>query len=232
MIRWAILGCGKIARKFAADLKFVSNAGLVAVAARDVASAQQFGAEFSVPRCYGSYEDLVQDREIDVVYIATPHSHHYEHTLLCLSHDKAVLCEKAFAINHRQASEMISIARTKKLFLMEAFWTRFLPHYQIVREYIDGNKLGNIQYLYAEFGFKPTPPVSPRLYDLQLGGGSLLDIGVYPVFLTLDVLGKPDHITSYMKKTPSGADEHCSIQFRYNHGAVANMVSKIGRAHV
>lgn len=225
MIRWGILGCGKIARKFAADLSHVKNAELVAVASREAEKAQAFAQELGVPGFYGSYEALVQDPAVDVIYIATPHSHHCDHTLLCLNHGKAVLCEKAFAVNYREAAEMISLAKEKKVFLMEAFWTRFLPHYQLVKKMIGENKLGKLHYLYSEFGFKPAPPISPRLYDLTLGGGSLLDIGVYPVFLALDILGKPDSIQASMVADASCADQQCSIEFRYTNGAIAKLFS-------
>lgn len=224
-IRWGILGCGKIARKFAADLKYVKNAELGAVASREAKKAQAFAKEFDTQTYYGSYEALVQDPQVDAIYIATPHSHHYEHTLLCINHSKAVLCEKAFSINAREASQMIQLAKQKKVFLMEAFWTRFLPHYQTVKKMIGENRLGKIHYLYSEFGFKPAPPISPRLYDLALGGGSLLDIGVYPVFLALDILGKPDSIQASMVADASGADQQCSIEFRYTDGAIAKLFS-------
>lgn len=224
-VRWGILGCGKIARKFAADLKWVQQAQLVAVAAREQEKALAFAKEFNVVFSFGSYEALAQSTEVDVIYIATPHSHHYQHTLLCLQNNKAVLCEKAFAINAREASEMIALAQQRRVFLMEAFWTRFLPHYQLVKKMLAEGTLGKLRYLYAEFGFKPTPPVSPRLYDLQLGGGSLLDIGVYPVFLALDVLGKPDEISARMTASATGADEQCAIQFYYRDGAIANLFS-------
>jgi Predicted dehydrogenases and related proteins len=224
-IRWGILGCGKIAHKFAADLKLVKNAELVAVGAREQSKASEFANDFQVKSTHNSYEALVQNPDVDAIYIATPHSHHHEHALLCLNHGKAVLCEKAFAINHREAHEMISLARSKGIFIMEAFWTRFLPHYQIVKKYLAEEKLGAIKSIRAEFGFKPTPPVSPRLYDPALGGGSLLDIGVYPVFLALDILGKPDFIDAAMTPSSTGMDEQCSIQFRYANGAMAQLFS-------
>jgi predicted dehydrogenase len=145
--------------------------------------------------------------------------------MLCLQHKKAVLVEKAFAINYGQAKQMIDFAKSQQTFLMEAFWTRFLPHYLKVKEMIAQGQVGAIQYINAEFGFKPTPPVSQRIYDPALGGGSLLDVGVYPVFLALDLLGKPDFIQASMVPAPSGVDEQCSIQFKYNNGAIANLFS-------
>ena len=125
--RWAILGCGKIARKFAEDLKLLPNATLYAAASRNIARAQEFANQLGFEKAYGNYTDLVEDPKVDIVYIATPHSHHHEHALLCLTHKKATLCEKAFAINARESREMIACAKENNTFLMEAFWTRFQP---------------------------------------------------------------------------------------------------------
>lgn len=224
-IRWGLLGSGKIAKKFAADLALVKGAELVAVGARALASAEAFALQFGIPHAHGSYQELVKNPAVDVIYVATPHSHHHEHGLLCLHHKKAVLIEKAFTINARQAKELIDAARANNVFLMEAFWTRFLPHYLKTKEMIAEGKVGNIQSVIAEFGFKPTPPVSQRIYDPALGGGSLLDIGVYPVFLALDILGKPDQIHAWMKAATTGVDEQCGIQFKYSNGAMAQLFS-------
>ena len=122
---------------------------------------------------------------MDVIYIATPHALHHEHTLLCLNHKKAVLCEKAFALNLRQAKEMVNLSREREVFLMEALWSKFLPQYQKVQELITAGELGEIRNVLVDFGFIPQAPVPPRLYDPALGGGSLLDIGIYNVFLAL-----------------------------------------------
>ncbi len=224
-IRWGILGCGKIARKFASDLQWVRDAKLVAIGAREQRTADAFAKDFLVDYRHNSYQALAENPEVDVIYIATPHALHFEHVMLCLQHKKAVLVEKAFAINYSQAKQMIDFARSQQTFLMEAFWTRFLPHYLKVKEIIADGRIGMIRYINAEFGFKPTPPVSQRIYDPLLGGGSLLDVGVYPVFLALDVLGKPDLIHATMVPAPSGVDEQCSIQFKYNNGAMANLFS-------
>jgi predicted dehydrogenase len=224
-IRWGILGCGKIARKFAGDLQWVGDAKLVAIAAREQLTADAFAKDFPVEYKHNSYKALAENPEVDVIYIATPHALHFEHVMLCLQHKKAVLVEKAFAINYGQAKQMIDFAKSQQTFLMEAFWTRFLPHYLKVKELIADGRIGAIRYINAEFGFRPTPPVSQRIYDPILGGGSLLDVGVYPVFLALDLLGKPDGIQAYMVPAPSGVDEQCSIQFKYNNGAMANLFS-------
>jgi len=222
-IRWGILGCGKIARKFAADLKWVDDAELIAVGAREQSTADAFAKDFPAKHVHGSYEALVSNPEVDVIYVATPHGLHHEHVMLCLKHKKAVLCEKAFAINYRQAKEMIDFAKAQNTFIMEAFWTRLLPHYLKMKDLLSDGKVGKIKYLNAEFGFIPTPPFAPRIYDPALGGGALLDIGVYPVFLALDLLGKPDQIDAVMTPASTGVDDQCAIRFTYKHGAIAQL---------
>lgn len=227
-IRWGILGCGKIARKFASDLRLVADAELIAVGARELSTAQTFVKDFPARHVHGSYEALVNDPDVDVIYVATPHGLHHQHVMLCLKHNKSVLCEKAFALNYKQASEMIEFAKAQRVFLMEAFWTRFLPHYRKMKQMIADGKVGAIQYINAEFGFKPTPPISQRMYDPALGGGALLDIGVYPVFLALDILGKPDRIEASMTPAATGVDQQCAIQFYYKSGAIAQLFCSFG----
>ncbi|HMR55777.1 MAG TPA: Gfo/Idh/MocA family oxidoreductase [Cyclobacteriaceae bacterium] len=141
-IRWGILGCGRIARKFASDLRLVADAELVAVGARELSTAESFAKEFPAKHVHGSYDALVSNPEVDVIYVATPHGLHHQHVLLCLQHKKAVLCEKAFALNFRQAHEMIELAKRQKVFLMEAFWTRLLPHYVKAKQLIEAGKVG------------------------------------------------------------------------------------------
>lgn len=226
-IRWGILACGRIAKKFAADLKYVEGAELVAVASRDLEKAKAFAAEFPAKHVLGSYQELVQLEDVDVIYVASPHSHHYEHTLLCLNHGKAVLCEKAFAINANQADEMIALARSKNVFLMEALWTRFLPHYLKLRSMIEEGQLGEVKGVLANFGFKPMAPVPQRLFDPALGGGALLDIGIYPVFLAQSILGVPDEINAHMNPASTGVDEQCAIQFKYKDGRSASLFSTL-----
>ena len=142
VIRWGILGCGRIARKFASDLQYVKDAELIAVASRHQATADAFAKEFPAKYRHDSYEALAENPEVDVIYIASPHSHHHEHTLMCLERKKAVLCEKALALNSKQVKEMIDKARKEKVFLMEALWTKFLPHYQKLQEIADRRHIG------------------------------------------------------------------------------------------
>ncbi len=224
-IRWGILGCGNIAAKFASDLQYVSDAELVAVGSRHRPVADEFAKKFSARVSYGSYEDLVNDHEVDVIYVATPHGLHHEHVLLCIENEKAVLCEKAFAINQRQAKEMIDAAKKKNLFLMEALWTKFLPNYAVVQQMIKAGKLGEIRSVLVNFGFIPKKPIAARIYDPKLGGGTMLDIGIYNVFMAMSVLGKPDAIEASMTPSSTGVDEQCAATLKYNNGAIAQIFS-------
>jgi predicted dehydrogenase len=224
-IRWGILGCGNIAAKFASDLQYVTDAELIAVGSRNKQVADEFAKKFSATHSHGSYEELVTDKDVDVIYVASPHGLHFEHVLLCLKNKKAVLCEKAFAINQRQAKEMIAEAKRQNIFLMEALWTKFLPHYQVVQQMIGDKKLGEIKSMLINFGFIPRSPIAARIYDPKLGGGTLLDIGIYNVFTVLSVLGRPDSIEASMTPAATGVDEQCAATFQYNNGAVAQIFS-------
>ncbi len=227
--KWGIIGPGKIAHKFAEGLAEVPGAELYAVASRSVAKAEEFAKEFNATKFYGSYEDLVKDEEVDIIYIATPHVFHFEQTLLCLKHKKAVLCEKPFAMNKEQVNEMILTAKKENVFLMEALWTYFLPHYQYVLELVKSEKFGKITGLEADFGFEAPYLPEKRLFNKDLGGGSLLDIGIYPVFAALTLLGKPDTISAKAEFSKTGVDESCSIVFNYQNGVRANLLSTINK---
>lgn len=224
-IRWGILGCGRIARKFATDLKLADDAILTAAGARSIESANAFAKDFPVAYTHGSYEELVQNENVDVIYIATPHSEHYKNTMLCLEHGKAVLCEKAFAVNSGQAKAMIDKAREKKVFLMEAMWTKFLPNFQKVQSLLQEDKIGQIKSVLINFGFAPQPPVPPRLYDPSLAGGTMLDIGIYNVFMATSVLGKPASVNAFITPASTGVDEQCAVTMQYEDGAIAQLFS-------
>jgi len=224
-IRWGILGCGRIARKFAADLRLVADAELIAVGSRSQSGADEFAKEFQVAHRHDSYEALAANPNVDVIYISSPHGLHHEHTLLCLSSGKAVLCEKAFAINSRQAREMVETARNKRVFLMEALWTKFTPHFNTVQQMIWEGKIGQVRSMLVNFGFVPQAPVPRRLYEKILGGGTLLDIGIYNVFMALSVLGRPDLIEASMTPAHTGVDEQCAVLFKYADGALVQLFS-------
>lgn len=220
-IRWGILGCGKIAHKFAADLRLVEDATLVAVASREKNRAEDFAKQNDASLALTSYEALASCDQVDVIYIATPHGFHHEHTLLCLNHKKAVLCEKAFALNERQAAEMVSAAKKNKVFLMEAFWTKFIPQYKTLTQLITSGEIGELKMIQADFGFRAAEPAPQRLYDPELGGGALLDIGIYPVFLAISLLGRPADVTAVMSPYPSGVDEQIAMTLKFGNGSLA-----------
>ncbi|MBN1986643.1 MAG: Gfo/Idh/MocA family oxidoreductase [Prolixibacteraceae bacterium] len=222
---WAILGCGKIARKFSSDLQLLPNAKLYATASRDVKKAQEFASEFGFEKAYGSYEEMVNDPRVDVVYVATPHSFHHEHTLLCLNHKKAVLCEKAFAINKTEAQEMVDCAKENNTFLMEAFWTMFQPSYEKAMEIIRSGELGALKTIRSDFAFHGEFNPNNRLYNVALGGGSLLDIGIYPVFAAITSLGKPEMIKTLVDFSSTGSEESISMIFKYKDGEMASLLS-------
>jgi predicted dehydrogenase len=224
---WAILGLGNIAHKFAQDLALVPQARLHAVASRSSAKAAAFAAEFGVPHAVGSYEALLAVPDIDVVYIATPHSEHYAHTLLCLQAGLPVLCEKAFAQNARQAQEMIRVARERRVFLMEAFWTRFFPAIGQALALVEAGHIGEVKHLVADFGFATPYQPEGRLFNPALAGGSLLDIGVYPLFISQLFLGLPSAVGAVATPAPTGVDLSCALSLAYPSGATASLFSTI-----
>ncbi|HKO81944.1 MAG TPA: Gfo/Idh/MocA family oxidoreductase, partial [Chitinophagaceae bacterium] len=225
--KWAILGPGKIAEKFAEALLNCPNAELWAIASRNTERARSFAAKFKAAKYYDPYEALVNDEEIDVVYVATPHTFHHRHALLCLKNKKAVLCEKPLSVNYPSALEMITVARENKVFLMEAMWTRFLPAIKEVIRLIESGEIGKVVFVRADFGFAFPEDKESRIYNMQLGGGSLLDIGVYPLFLALCLLGEPDAIQSFAHIASTGADESMNVMLQYNNGAMASLYSTI-----
>lgn len=215
-INWGIIGAGKIAAKFATDLNTIPNSKLYAIASRDLEKAKVFAQKFNADKAYGNYKELALDPNIDAIYIATPHSFHNEHTLLCLNHHKPVLCEKPFAMNLQDVEDMIHLSKQNNTLLMEAMWTIFLPHYQYVLELIKDKHYGEVLKLEADFGFYPKYDETSRVFDKSVGGGSLLDIGIYPVFAALSTLGKPNTIEAKAEFFPSGADSECNIIFQYD----------------
>jgi len=210
-INWGILGLGKIAHLFAQDLAVVDKAIIKAVGSRSLEKAKTFASKHQVESAYGSYEELATDPDIDIIYIATPHALHYENTLLCLNNGKSVLCEKPMALNAAQAAEMAAVARSKNLFLMEGIWTRFIPATVKMLELIEQQVIGDILYVKADFGFKVTAPPESRLLDKNLGGGSLMDIGIYPLYLSMLILGNPENLKAEAILAPNGIDLFCSI---------------------
>ena len=223
-IRWGIIGTGVIAKKFAAGLTAVSDAELVAVASRSRKTADAFGDLTHVKKRYDNYESLARDPDVDVVYIATPHSLHKENTLMCLRAGKSVLCEKPFAINAREAAEMIGLARERHLFLMEAMWTRFFPLMTKVREMIASGAIGEVRMLMADFGYR-SDDLKNWVFDPNYGGGGLLDVGIYPLSLSHWIFGTPNRIVSMADLGKTGVDEQSAALLGYEDGRIALIAS-------
>ncbi|HOM02348.1 MAG TPA: Gfo/Idh/MocA family oxidoreductase [Acetivibrio sp.] len=226
-IKWGILGCGRIARTFAESLQYVPDGKLTAVASKTPGKACEFARTFNVERYYEDYLDLVKDESLDVIYVATTHNYHYEHTLLCLENKKSVLCEKPFTVNSKQAEHLISVARQNKVFLMEAMWTRFLPCIVELSRLLSQNIIGDIGFLRADFGFSTKGRDVPKYYfDPNLAGGALLDLGVYPVSFSRFVFKKPPvNIKTFGYIDTSKVDIHAAYMFEYGYGKVAMMSS-------
>lgn len=226
-IRWGILGTGNIAKLFATGLGSAPGAILAAVGSRTQEKADEFGDRFGIPRRHASYEALAADPDLDVIYVSTPHTLHRDATILCLAGGKAVLCEKPFALNAGQAAAMIDTARSRGLFLMEAMWSRYYPAMARARELLAAGVIGEPRILQADLGFRARVNPQGRLFDPALGGGALLDIGVYPVSLASMVFGTPSDIASQATMGETGVDEQNAILLRYPGGQLAVLSSAI-----
>jgi predicted dehydrogenase len=228
--KWGILAPGKMSAKFTRGLRLLDNVELYAVGSRDPERAGQFAKEFGFAKSYGSYNELASDPEVEIIYIASPHSHHFEHTMLCLKNRKAVLCEKAFALNSREAEGMLSEAEKQEIFLMEALWPPFQPIYKKTKEILDSGEAGKIIHLNGRFSFQAPFSPTDRKFNLSLGGGSLLDIGIYPVIDAIFFLGVPDEVTAKASFSKTGSEDSISIIFRYNDGRMATLYSSFRTA--
>lgn len=215
-LRWGIIAVSGIANTFVRGIKDLADAEIVAVGSRNIEKARVFSRAHGIARAYGSYEELVNDPAVDAVYVSTPHVHHLECVLLCLKAGKPVLCEKPFAMNEREAAEAIRVARERKVFLMEAMWTRFLPVYSQVHRWIDDGEIGELVHLNASFGFAGNFDPKGRLFDRELGGGALLDVGVYTVSFLSHFMGldfDKMESTAYLGET--GVDEMFTAVLKY-----------------
>jgi len=221
IIRWGILGTGRIARDFASGLRATPDAVLAAVGSRSVDSAASFASAFEVPLVFGSYEELVACPGIDIIYIATPHPMHAANAILALRAGKAVLCEKPFAMNRREAGEMVALARAKNLFLMEAMWTRFMPALAEVKRIIASGEIGKVTQLHADFGFSATPDPAHRVNDPTLGGGALLDLGIYPLSIACALLGQVETVQAQAIMGETGVDLTTAFTMRHAGGTLS-----------
>jgi predicted dehydrogenase len=221
IIRWGILGTGKIAKAFATALREVPDVELAAVASRSLDSATEFAGQFGVQRAHGSYQALADDAGVDAIYIATPHAMHHENAIMCLNGGKALLVEKAFTLTRRQAQEIVDLARQRKLFVMEAMWTRFQPAILEARRLVDMGEIGNVRNLQADLGFVADAGPEHRLFNPALGGGALLDLGIYPLSMAAFFLGPVKGARGYGELAPNGVDVQANFVLQHESGALS-----------
>jgi predicted dehydrogenase len=235
-VRWGILGPGSIAGAFARDLRQAPGAQIAAVGSRALARAQGFARDHRIPRAHGGYAELVADPDVDAVYVATPHSHHAEHTILALDAGKHVLCEKPMATSATEVARMIDAARRNGRTLTDAMWTRFIPVMTRVRGILDAGEIGRPHRLVADFGFRAEFDPQGRLFNPDLAGGALLDVGVYPVSLASWLFGEPTVIHSSGFIGPTGVDYDCSVFLEHAGGELAllsaSLIHKTGSAAI
>lgn len=223
-LRWGILATGGIAHLFVRDLK-LHGFTVQAVGSRSLQSAERFASEFDIPTAHGSYEALAADPEVDVIYVATPHPMHAAHATLALKHGKHVLVEKAFTVNAREAQSVVDLAAERGLVVLEAMWTRFLPHMVRTREIIAAGTLGEVRSVIADHTQDLPDDPAHRINSLALGGGALLDLGIYPISFTHDILGVPETIQATASFKETGADAQVATTFGYAGGQIAQTFS-------
>ncbi len=230
MIRWGILATGTIAHKFAKTLlEMDKETKLIACASRNLTTAKEFANQYCISKYYGSYEELVHDADIDIVYIATPNSMHFDNIKMCIESGKHVLCEKPMTLNSSEAQILFELAKQKNVFLMEAFWIQMLPLYDIVKPLLEAGELGEIKHLSAVFGFFTEGEKKIRKFKHELGGGTLLDIGIYTIGFACMVLGySPEIIKSFVKMNEYGTDEIETVILEYPQGKTAALSMAIG----
>jgi predicted dehydrogenase len=222
-IRWGVLGTGRIGHEFAAGLRATPDAETLAVGSRTEDSARDFAASFGIPRYYGSYAELVSDPDVDVVYVATPHPFHEANAALCLEAGKHVLCEKPMTVNAAQSERLIALAKDRDLFLMEGMWTRFYPLMERVRYLLASGAIGEPRLLNVDFGFRaPFDPLQ-RLFNPDLGGGALLDVGVYCVSLASMIFGPSDRVTGLAHLGETGVDEQSAAILEHSQGCISTI---------
>ncbi len=226
-VRWGVIGTGGIASKFVADLALLDDAEVVAVGSRSRAGADEFADRWSVPHRHASYADLVSDPDVDVVYVATPHPGHRDAALLSIEAGKAALVEKPFTMNASEARSLADAARARGTFLMEAMWTRFLPHVVAVRELLADGALGDVRTVVADHGQWFPRDAEHRLFAPDLGGGALLDLGIYPVSFASMVLGTPTSVTAVSDPAFTGVDAQTSMVLRAGHGRHAVLTTTL-----
>ncbi|GAA2696834.1 Gfo/Idh/MocA family protein [Actinoplanes palleronii] len=229
-VRWGILGLGGIAATFAADLPLVPGAELAAVGSRNQATADAFAERYGFARAHGSYTALATDPDVDVVYIATPHAFHLAGALECIEAGKAVLVEKPITLDLASAAQLVQAARARGVFLMEAMWMRCNPAIRKITELIEEGAIGWVSAIHADFGLQGPFAADHRLRAPELGGGALLDLGVYPIHLAHLILGSPASVQAWAHLTPERVDEHTGVLLGWQSGAIAALTCSINGA--
>ena len=226
-IRFGILGAGRIAADWAACFAHVGGGRITAVGSRSLQKAEAFARQHGIGKSHGSYAALVADPDVDVIYIATPLPLHRQHVMLALEHNKAVLCEKPFASNSDDVAAMLRLAKSKNLFCMEALWTNCIPAMRQIKDLIDQGTIGQIRLLTSDFGIDMTADPKHRIFDATLGGGSMIDLGIYPLTLAINLCGDVSAVGAVGTIGTSGVDECASVALRFASGAVASLTSSI-----
>lgn len=227
VVRWGILGPGSIAHSFARGVAQSEGAKLMAVGSRNIERARKFAADHAIPKAHGSYDALVVDGDVDAIYVATPHSFHRAHSLLALNAGKHVVCEKPFTINEAELREVVETARARRLFLMEAMWTRFFPVMAQARELVRDGAIGEVRLIQADFGFRAEVNPQGRLFNPSLGGGGLLDVGVYPLSFISMLLGEPNRIAGMATLGQTGVDEQAAVVLGFSGGRLASLTTGV-----
>ncbi len=231
--KWGILGPGRIAHNFAQGLQVIDDASLYAVASSKIERAQEFADQYGGAKTYNSYEALVNDPEVDGVYIATPHRFHFENAMLCLNVGKPVLCEKPLTVNAGETRKLIETSKKNKVFLMEALWSRFLPIYSVIRQWLDDKAVGDISLMVGTFGFNAPKEKDDRWQNPELAGGTLLDMGIYPIAISQWVMqAQPKSFVAMAHIGSTGVDELTTFSLQYENGAISQSHSSFLSNHV
>ncbi|HET7144272.1 MAG TPA: Gfo/Idh/MocA family oxidoreductase [Anaerolineales bacterium] len=230
---WGILGPGRIAHNFAGGLKVIDDASLYAVASSKIERANEFADQYGGAKTYDSYEALVNDPEVDGVYIATPHRFHFENVMLCLNSGKPVLCEKPLTVNAGETKKLIETSKKNKVFLMEALWTRYLPIYPVIRKWLDEKAVGDISLMVGTFGFNAPKEKDDRWQNPELAGGTLLDMGIYPISVSQWVMrSPPKSFVAMAHLGETGVDELTTVLLKYENGVISQFHSSFLSNHV
>jgi dihydrodiol dehydrogenase / D-xylose 1-dehydrogenase (NADP) len=228
MIRWGIIAPGTIANAFAKEVKNTKDGVLAAVYGRNENKAKEFSKEYNIEKYYSNIDEFLNDKNIDAVYIATPHNYHMQYAKKCIEAKKHILCEKPFSYNYKTSKEVLNLAKENNVFIMEALWTLFLPAVNQAKQWIEENKIGKVKLITANFGFKSEEDINSRLYNPGLAGGALLDVGIYPILLSNFIMNSfPKEIKASAEFTSTKVDESDTINLKYENGALASLTCSI-----